>query len=387
MRIEAATTANPPLSPGLEPAPPTLPLSESADHVRGERVAGQSAAIVADQGGIVRGGSRIAAQPSWQQALRDAIRDPAELCRLLDLPDMFQRRAVEAAKDFPLLVPRAYLARMRRGDPDDPLLRQVLPTDLETLEVAGFAADPVGDTEAALSHGLIKKYASRVLFVTTGACAIHCRYCFRRHFPYAGGPRSIEAWEPAFAQIEADPAIDEVILSGGDPLSLVDGLLARLADRLAEIPHVRRLRVHTRLPIVVPQRVTPELLSWLRGTRLAPLVVVHANHPAEIDAHVATALASLVDAGIPVLNQAVLLRGVNDRAEVLVELCRRLADLRVLPYYLHQLDRVAGAAHFEVDPQQGHAMLAELRAGLPGYAVPRYVREIAGEASKSELVA
>lgn len=215
--------------------------------------------------------------------------------------------------------------------------------------------------------------------------AVHCRYCFRRHFSYDSVPRSVDDWEPALAEIAADPSIHEVILSGGDPLTIVDEVLANLASRLATIPQLRRLRIHSRLPIVIPERVTESLLGWLRGTRLTPIVVVHANHPAEIDSHVAEALGRLVDGGVPVLNQAVLLRGVNDHADVLADLCERLVDLRVMPYYLHQLDKVVGAAHFEVAEDVGRAMIAELRARLPGYAVPSYVRETAGESSKRPL--
>ena len=218
--------------------------------------------------------------------------------------------------------------------------------------------------------------------ITTGVCAIHCRYCFRRHYPYATAPKSLAAWEPALAQIAADSSLHEVLLSGGDPLVLVDEFLVELAERLAAIGHVRRLRVHTRLPIVIPDRVCDELLAWLTGTRLTPIVVVHANHPAELDSHVARALARLIDAGVLVLNQAVLLRSVNDTADVLAELCERLIDLRVVPYYLHQLDPVAGAAHFDVPVEDGRRLVDELRARLPGYAVPRYVREAPGEASK-----
>jgi EF-P beta-lysylation protein EpmB len=278
------------------------------------------------------------------------------------------------------------LSRIRRADAADPLLRQVLPLEAETLAAEGFTPDPVDDRSATLEPGLLGKYAGRVLMVTTGACAVHCRYCFRRHFPYQTTPKSLDAWERAIEQIEADASVHEVILSGGDPLMLVDDLLAALAERLAQVPHLRRLRVHTRLPIVIPERVNDELLGWLTGTRLTPIVVVHANHPAEIDEAVAAALGRLIDAGVPVLNQAVLLRGVNDSIDTLAELCERLVDLRVIPYYLHQLDRVAGAAHFEVPVAEGRKIMAELKSRLPGYAVPRYVQEIAGRSHKVDLV-
>ncbi len=203
--------------------------------------------------------------------------------------------------------------------------------------------------------GLLQKYSGRALLVTTGACAVHCRYCFRRHYPYGEAPKSLAAWEPALAELAADRSLHEVLLSGGDPLVLVDEFLAQLAERLAGIAHLRRLRIHTRLPIVIPERVCDELLNWLTGTRLTPIVVVHANHAAELDENVAGALARLVDAGIVVLNQAVLLRGVNDSVGALAALCERLVDLRVIPYYLHALDPVAGAAHFEVPEHEGCA--------------------------------
>jgi EF-P beta-lysylation protein EpmB len=327
----------------------------------------------------------ILAKASWQKVVKEAVREVGELCRLLNLPAEFEHRAADAAKLFPLFVPRPFLARIRTGDPADPLLWQVLPLDAETTAAAGFTADPVGDAAATVQPGLLHKYRGRVLMVTTGACAVHCRYCFRRHFPYHEAPHAWVDWQPAIEAIEADESVHEVILSGGDPLMLVDELLARLVDRLAEIPHLRRLRVHTRLPIMIPERVTNDLLAWLTGSRLTPIMVVHANHPAEIDGAVAAALGRLADAGVPTLNQAVLLRGVNDDADVLAELCERLVDLRVMPYYLHQLDKVAGAAHFEVPVERGLQIIAELRQRLPGYAVPKYVQEITGETHKVEL--
>jgi EF-P beta-lysylation protein EpmB len=319
---------------------------------------------------------------SWQQAVKDAVRDPDELCRLLRLPAQYADQARAAARDFPLFVPRGYLARMRPGAIDDPLLRQVLPLEAELDEQPGFRADPVGDRAAIRSPGLVHKYRSRVLMVTTSACAVHCRYCFRRHFPYWEGPRSLDEWEPALQQIASDGSLREVIVSGGDPLMLSDAFLKELTARLARIGHLRRLRVHTRLPLMIPDRVTDALVALLRATRLTPFVVIHANHPRELDSGVAAALARFSDAGIPLLNQSVLLRGVNDDVETLAELCERLADLRVVPYYLHQLDRVAGAAHFEVSEARGRDLVAQLRARLSGYAVPRYVRETAGAASK-----
>jgi EF-P beta-lysylation protein EpmB len=320
---------------------------------------------------------------SWQQALKDAIRDPVELCRVLKLN--CESQAVRAARKFPLLAPRGFVARMRPGDRADPLLKQVLPLIEEDAEVAGYTFDPLQEGAALGAPGLLQKYAGRALMVTTGACAVHCRYCFRRHFPYQETSALAAGWEQAIDRIAADDSIEEVLLSGGDPLMLVDETLSELAHRLATIGHLRRLRVHTRLPIVVPERVCRSLLNWLCGTRLRPIMVVHANHPAEIDEPVAEALGRLREASVPLLNQSVLLKGVNDDAEVLIELSRRLVDLGVMPYYLHQLDRVAGAAHFAVSEDAGRQMIGRLRAALPGYAVPRYVRERPGAASKLPL--
>ena len=319
------------------------------------------------------------AAADWQSVLADAVRSPAELCQQLGLDPALAVGAERAAGSFSLLVPQPYLARIQPGDPSDPLLLQILPQAAEIVAVPGYGADPVGEVNALCGPNLLRKYQGRILMVTTGACGVHCRFCFRRHFPY------VPIFSPALRKIAADRSIDEVILSGGDPLALPDIELARLVDELAEIPHLRRLRIHTRLPVVIPQRVTDELISWIRGSRLSPIMVVHVNHPAEIDQAVAVAFGRLVDAGIPVLNQSVLLRGINDRADVLAELCRRLVDLRVMPYYLHQLDAVAGAAHFEVPISTGIALMVELRARLPGYAVPRYVRETPGGRGKEVL--
>lgn len=254
----------------------------------------------------------------------------------------------------------------------------------ELRRPAGFSTDPVGDLAARQVPGLLHKYQGRALLLVTGGCAVHCRYCFRRFFPYseAAGPNT---WQQALDAIAHDPSIEEVILSGGDPLVLPDEHLAELVHRLAEVEHVQRLRVHTRLPVVIPQRVTDELVAWLRGTRLTSVVVVHVNHPQELDEPTMASLRRLSAAGIPLLNQAVLLAGINDRVDVLAELSRKLIAAGVLPYYLHQLDRVAGAAHFEVPPAKGKRLVAELRRQLPGYLVPRYVREVAGAPYKVVL--
>lgn len=321
--------------------------------------------------------------PAWRRELATAITDPQELLHLLGVPE--EPAAHAAAAQFGLRVPRGFLARMRRGDRQDPLLLQVLPVVQETVQVAGYSTDPLGEAAAMAAPGLLHKYAGRVLLTLTGACGVHCRYCFRRHYPYAEANPAGRHWDQACDYIAAHEDIREVILSGGDPLSLSDARLAALIHEIAAIPHVERLRVHSRLPVVVPARITPELLNWLGGSRLRPALVVHANHPNEIDPEVAGALRLVVTAGIPVLNQSVLLRAVNDDPITLCALSETLFAAGVLPYYLHQLDAVQGAAHFAVPDEHARALHAELRNRLPGYLVPRLVREEAGAPGKSPL--
>ncbi len=325
-------------------------------------------------------------QTSWRRSLATAIRDVETLVRALQLPDEWIETATGAVKSFPVLVPRSFLARMRVGDPHDPLLKQVLPVVEEGHTQPGFVLDAVDDQAARKAPGLLQKYSGRVLLMASGACAVNCRYCFRRHYPYSEEPRRLDDWEPALVAIEQDPSIHEVILSGGDPLTLPDERFKLLLERLEQIDHLTRLRIHSRLPIVLPDRVNGELLDQLRNTRLQPVMVVHANHPHEIEGDCAEALRQLVRAGIPTLNQAVLLRGVNDDVDTLCSLCERLIDVGVMPYYLHLLDRVTGTAHFEVSESQGLELIAALRPRLPGYAVPQLVREIAGELSKTPVV-
>jgi EF-P beta-lysylation protein EpmB len=271
---------------------------------------------------------------------------------------------------------------MRRHDPADPLLRQILPLAAENEVYPGYSLDPVGDLGARAAPGVLHKYAGRVLLTATGACAVHCRYCFRRHFPYAEANASADRWLGALAHIAADPSVSEVILSGGDPLTLSDRRLAEFAAGLAAIPHVSRLRIHTRLPVVLPERVNDELLAWLGDGRFQTVMVLHANHAREIDHDVRAAARRLRDAGVTLLNQSVLLRGVNDNADALAELSEALFAAGVLPYYLHMLDRVQGAAHFDVDEAAARDLVGELNARLPGYLVPRLVREIAGAPGK-----
>lgn len=324
-------------------------------------------------------------EPAWRAAMREAIRDPAELAERLELPNDVVRRARAAAVDFPLFVPRSYLRKMKIGDLNDPLLRQVLPLDEETNPQPGFGPDPLAESDATLTPGLLQKYEGRALLVATGVCAVHCRYCFRRHYPYHDGPGRAAKWATALDAIRSDVSLDEVLLSGGDPLTIDDADLARMASQIGAIPQIARLRIHTRLPVVIPERVDSRLLDWIEDCRLAVVVVLHANHANEIDADVADACDRLRRAGVMLLNQAVLLRGVNDTLEQQLELSRVLVNAGVTPYYLHQLDRVAGAAHFETEASLGVQLVRQLRDRLPGYAVPRFVRETPGDRGKRVL--
>jgi EF-P beta-lysylation protein EpmB len=318
----------------------------------------------------------------WRRHLQTAVRDLDELLTLLSLDNRVSNETPVAARRFPLRVPRGFAARMRRGDWDDPLLRQVLPTADEDAEVSGFSTDPVGELERPRTAGVLHKYRGRALVVATGACAVHCRYCFRRHFPYGENEGATSDWKAAVDRIAGDPEISEVILSGGDPLTLPDARVSELAEAVARVPQVRRLRIHTRLPVVLPQRVDEDLVRWLSRLDLPTVVVVHANHAQEIDTDVQRALATLRTTGATLLNQSVLLAGVNDSADALVGLSESLFDSGVVPYYLHMLDPVAGAAHFEVPEKEARRLHREVTARLPGYLVPRLVREVPGAPAK-----
>ena len=325
-------------------------------------------------------------ETAWKHDLAEAYRQADDLLAALGLsPEAIPDLDV-AAPGFRMLVPRAFAALMTPGDPRDPLLRQVLPLGVERLSVAGFSRDPVGDMSADSGSGLLRKYAGRALLIVTGGCAVHCRYCFRRHFPYAALGETSDRTGVAMASITADPEISEVILSGGDPLMLDDDRLGALLERLYEIPHLRRLRIHTRLPVVLPSRVTDALCRLLAGSRLATILVVHANHPSELGAQAEDALQRLGRAHLTLLNQSVLLRGVNDAVPTLAALSERLFKCGVLPYYLHQLDPVEGAAHFAISDTQALRLGEALRERLPGYLVPRLVREVPGVGSKIPLI-
>ncbi len=333
---------------------------------------------------IIPGTARPQQPPLWQTLLAQAVTDPEELLRELDLPLELLPATLKASQAFRLRVPRGFVSRMRRGDRHDPLLKQVLPLGEELAEVAGYCSDPLQELAAMPVPGLLHKYQGRVLLTTTGACAVHCRYCFRRHYPY--NEASAQRHQPqTLDYLRRHTEVSEVILSGGDPLTLSDSKLAQLTEALRQIPHVKRLRIHSRVPVVLPERVDAGLLGWLQATGLPAVLVIHSNHPHEIDAAVGAAMQRLRGVGVTLLNQSVLLRGVNDRADTLAALSERLLAADVLPYYLHQLDPVQGAAHFAVTDNTAKLLVNQLREMLPGYLVPRLVREEAGHGAKTPV--
>jgi len=329
-------------------------------------------------------GRQPAPPSTWQHELAGAITEPEALARALDLDPALFAAAAPAGELFALRVPLSFVSRMRRGDPTDPLLLQVMPLAAELLERAGFGSDPLAEHAAFRAPGLLQKYHGRALLIASGACAVNCRYCFRREFPYSEQLGS-GALSQALDTIALDPGIEEVILSGGDPLSLSNARLRAITGRLAQIPHIRRLRVHTRLPVVLPSRVDAGLTDWLRHLPWPVAVVLHSNHGNEIDDSVRAACARLREAGATLLNQAVLLRGVNDSVAALSSLSQRLFAAGVVPYYLHLLDRVRGVAHFEVPEERAQRLVGELASTLSGYLVPRLVREVPGGPAKIPL--
>jgi len=320
---------------------------------------------------------------SWQQQLSQVITQPDQLLALLQLPPADFAEHAAANAQFGIKVPHAYLDKMQIGNPRDPLLLQVMAQAQEMQAVAGYGCDPVGDLQANKTPGLLHKYTGRVLLITTGACAVHCRYCFRRHFPYSQQQAGREQWLPALDYIQHDTSIKEVILSGGDPLVLSDERLDDLISRLEGISHLTRLRIHSRLPVVLPNRITDKLVQRLAQSRFNVCLVIHANHANEIGAQEISALAKLKCAGIHLLNQAVLLKGINNNIEDQINLSEALYSAGVLPYYLHLLDAVQGAAHFEVNLTAALSLISQMQVRLAGFLVPKLVREIAGEASKT----
>lgn len=321
-------------------------------------------------------------RPLWQQLLSQGIRSSDELLALLEI-DPAELNTLPPGGDFPLRVPLGFARRMTRGDRHDPLLLQVLPTVAESVQTAGYNLDPLGELGAMPVPGLLHKYRGRALLTVTGACAIHCRYCFRRHFPYSDANPANGNLQDSLAYLRQQTDIGEIILSGGDPLALSDARLQSLTEQLAAVPQLHTLRIHTRLPVVLPERVDSGLLAWIGRQSLQVVIVVHCNHPNEIDSSVTTALRQLRSTAATVLNQSVLLRGVNDDAATLIRLSEVLFAAGVLPYYLHLLDKVQGAAHFAVSPDTARDLLATVRATLPGYLVPRLVSDIPGQRSKT----
>ncbi len=329
-------------------------------------------------------GSRVQAS-AWQKALADGFSDVSTLLEYLQIEASAVTDHTLASQQFALRVPQGFAELMRKGDPQDPLLLQILPTANEMDPAAGFNSDPVGDHKAEQSPGLLRKYHGRILIITTGACAVHCRYCFRRHYPYTRATATASQWCQVMEYLRSSPAIEEVILSGGDPLMASDDKLAGWLQQLEALPQIKRLRIHTRLPVVLPQRITEELVAVLQRCAINKVMVIHANHPNELAPAVADGLEKLATAGVTLLNQSVLLKGVNDSCDTLARLSYRLFEIGVLPYYLHLLDRVEGAAHFELDESAIRILQQQLLTELPGYLMPRMVREIAGVPFKTPL--
>lgn len=314
---------------------------------------------------------------SWQWQLANAIRDPEVLLSMLDIDIPF------AENSFPVLVPLPYLSRIQPGYPQDPLLRQVFPFSEENDIPPGYLVDPLDESKYSPLGGLLHKYAGRALIVSTGQCAINCRYCFRRHFPYRDFQPDTRQWQHIYGYLQNDQTIKEVILSGGDPLSLSDSRLKTLITELSKLKQLKVLRIHTRLPVVIPQRICPELLDWVKNASIKIVMVLHVNHANEIDDEVSQSIQQLADSGVHLLNQAVLLKGVNDSAEAIVKLSWRLFDIGVQPYYLHLMDKVKNASHFDLSTEVASSMMETVQDQLPGYLVPKLVTEEPGRLSKT----
>lgn len=322
----------------------------------------------------------------WQSQLTSAITSPKQLLTMLKLDTSLLPAALEASQNFKLKAPLSYVKRIKQGDINDPLLKQILPIDAECLEVEGYGKDPLQEWSQNPTNGVIHKYQGRLLLIVSGACAINCRFCFRRHFPYEDNHLSRDGVQKAIDYIAADTSISEVIFSGGDPLANSDKKLSAIISQLNMIPHLDTLRVHTRLPIMIPERVTDELITLLSTQCLKPVVVLHCNHSNEINEEVQRAIQKMAQAGITLLNQTVLLKGINDSADSLLALNKKLFHAGVLPYYLHLLDPVQGAAHFDVKEPKAIEIMQQLSAKSPGYLVPKLVREIAGEPNKTRIL-
>jgi len=321
---------------------------------------------------------------SWQKDLRQVITDPKKLLSLLDIDASDYLQHFKAKKLFPVRVPLPFIKRMNKKDINDPLLKQVMPLSTEFVISEGFITDPLKEHDT-VAEGLLHKYKNRVLMIVKAGCAINCRYCFRRHFPYQENSPNKQRWQQALSYIAKHKDITEVIFSGGDPLMASDKHLAWLVEQIEAIDHVKRLRIHTRLPVVIPNRITDTLVNLLSQTRLKATMVLHINHSNEIDTDFANALEPLRAAHIPLFNQSVLLNGINDSAEILSQLSEDMFDIGIIPYYLHLFDPVQGAAHFDVNEEKAVKIVNEMLASLPGFLMPKLVREISGQANKTPI--
>lgn len=322
---------------------------------------------------------------NWQKSLSESFTKISDLLDYLQLTAREVQASEKAAMQFRCLVTKSFAGRMQKGNPLDPLLQQVLPSRWENEPSNGFVKDPVGDLNANPVPGVLHKYRGRLLLLTNGGCASNCRYCFRRHFPYEENSLSHTHLTQALDYIKQDETVSEIIFSGGEPLLNSDSKIAEWIESLAAINHITRIRFHSRLPIFLPERVTSSFIRTIACTRLKPVIVIHSNHPAELNNTVKEALLRLHSAKILVLNQSVILRGINDNSETLAHLSEALFSANVLPYYLHTLDPVLGAAHFDCDLNYVKTIYAELCDRLPGFLVPKLVKEIPGYKSKTSL--
>ncbi|KXF82230.1 EF-P beta-lysylation protein EpmB [Enterovibrio coralii] len=323
-------------------------------------------------------------EQNWLKEMANAVSDPQNLLQQLELEPTAWKSGFSARDLFAQRVPQSFIDRMEKGNLNDPLLRQVMPVIDEFEDVPGYTTDPLEEQDNE-QPGLLHKYKNRVLMILKGGCAVNCRYCFRRHFPYEENRGGKSVWREAITYLQAHPEVDEVILSGGDPLMAKDHELEWLIEAIESVPHVKRLRIHSRLPVVIPNRVTLALTDMLAATRLNVVLVTHINHANEINDEFRAAMAHLKRAGVTLLNQGVLLKGVNDSVDALKNLSNALFDAGILPYYLHVLDKVKGAAHFLVDDEEAKILMAGLIKEVSGYLVPRLTREIGGRDSKTPL--
>lgn len=326
-----------------------------------------------------------ALETHWSTELAQAIKSPSELIPLLGLSKTGLPPGLLAMESFRMLVPRPFVSRMEQGNPNDPLLKQVLADDIEMQPSPGYSKDPLDEGNHTPQKAIVHKYERRVLVITTGSCAVNCRYCFRRHFPYGDNQLAQKEWDSVFAYLEQHPEVNEVILSGGDPLMLKDSQLSKHIARFDALPQLTRLRIHTRLPIVIPSRINDELLDWVKASRLNIVMVLHSNHANEIDQTIAEKVTLLKQAGVTVLNQGVLLRGINDSVEAQVNLSEKLFAAGILPYYMFTFDPIEGGAHFDIDINEAQQLMGKVAQKLPGYLLPRLAKEIPGRPAKTVI--